>query len=145
MAPRLFLKAGDLLLYQPVTMMETIWCGLTRRPIAHLEVYDGHRYSLASRRETGVGLYPMRLAHLAWVLRPAARLDVEAGRAFVDARRGMSHAQVSAAAAAVGYLRAAGWDVFPGEKSERIAPCQFLELIGKGCSVVYEATAHLDT
>jgi len=147
------------MLYRPSSVFGTLISVKTWHRISHVEVYDGDKNSLASRDGQGVARYPVRLDHLAYVLRATQRLDLTKGRAYFESLKGTPYgwwdllnfvgAPVNAKGIvcspfAAGYLRAAGWNVFPEDPIEKVAPFQFLDLVGKACVVVYEAdTAHL--
>ena len=150
------MKPGDIMLYRPSSLFGALISVKTWHRISHVEVYDGDKCSLASRDGLGVARYPARLDHLAYVLRATQRLDIAKGRAYFERWKGMPYGWLDllnfvgvpvnakgivCSPFAAGYLRAAGWDVFPEDPIEKVAPFQFLDLIGEACVVVYEADA----
>lgn len=149
---KLYLKPGDTLLYRPAGMFGMLICVKTWHRISHVEVYDGNLQSLASRDGLGVSRYPLRLTELAYVLRPTVPLDLVAGRAWFDTMKGTRYGWLDLAnfvglpvnapgivcsPFAAGFYRAAGWDVFPTDSINRIAPFQFLDLLGLELAVAY--------
>ena len=67
------LLPGDHLLYGPgYSIVEHIVCIKTWCWVCHIEIYIGGGRSIASRNMIGVGQYPLRLAQLAYVLRPVS-------------------------------------------------------------------------
>jgi hypothetical protein len=149
---KLYLSPGDTLLYRPQGLFGFFIAAKTWHKIAHVEVYDGQKQSLASRDGIGVGRYPVRLSQLAYVLRPRRRLDLAAGRAWFDTMNGkpygwldlVSFVGLPAIAPgivcspfAAGFYRASGWNVFPVDPIEKVAPFQFLDLVGQDYQVVY--------
>lgn len=77
---REILHAGDVLLYRPRGLFGWLISVKTWSRYAHVEVYDGHDYALASRDGVGVGRYPYRSEDLAAVYRPRVPFDMNAGR-----------------------------------------------------------------
>jgi hypothetical protein len=69
------LKPGDCLLYRPNSIVGWFIAVKTWRRVSHCEVYVGGGMSVAARGPQdgvgGVGLYALRLADLAHVLRPS--------------------------------------------------------------------------
>src|ERR1044072_718685 len=65
-----FLQPGDNLLYKPQGMYGYLIAIKTWHNIAHCECYVGNGQAVASRDGVGVGLYPLREAQLAYILRP---------------------------------------------------------------------------
>ena len=155
------LKAGDIMLFRPTPFH---WKSFytwpfgqmikikTWHPISHVEVYDGQQQSVASRDGQGVGRYPVRLSELAYVLRPQVPLDLSKGHAWFDTMNGTPYGWLDlldfvgapvdrkgivCSPFAAGYLRACGWSVFPTDPINKIAPFQFLDLVGPDCTVAY--------
>lgn len=156
---KLYLQAGDTLLYRPAGVFGWLISVKTWHRISHVEVYDGNYHSLASRDGLGVGRYPIRLSELAYVLRPTAKLDLAAGRRWFDAMKGTKYGWwdlanfvgipvntpgIVCSPFAAGFYRAAGWRVFPVDPINRIAPFQFLDLVGEGYEEIYNPS-DLDT
>lgn len=146
------LKAGDILLYRPKGLFGQIIGIKTWHEIAHVEIYDGLHQSLASRDGLGVDRYSVRLSELAYVLRPKHPLDIGAGRRYFYKMKGTSYGWLDllnfvglpinapgivCSPFAAGFLRACGWPVFPADPIERVAPFQFLDLIGDECQIAY--------
>jgi hypothetical protein len=149
---RLLLKAGDIMLYRPKGLFGQLIRLKTWHSISHVEIYDGGLYSLASRDGLGVDRYPVRLEQLAYVLRAHVRLNLDAGRQYFDSMQGTPYGWLDllnffgfpvrapgivCSPFAAGFLRAAGWNVFPLDPVELVAPFQFLDLVGKYCSTAY--------
>ncbi len=65
-----FIQPGDNLLYKPKGFYGHLIAMKTWHNIAHCECYVGNGQSVASRDGIGVGLYPLREAQLAYILRP---------------------------------------------------------------------------
>jgi hypothetical protein len=74
------LQPGDCLLYRPNSFFGWLIAVKTFNRISHVEVYRGEHLSYASRDGVGVGLYRLRRAQLARVLRPAGPFDNAAAR-----------------------------------------------------------------
>lgn len=153
MAEPIRLRAGDILLYYPAGVFGKLIALKTWHKISHVEIYDGNQKSWASRDGKGVNLYPLRLSELAYVLRPSRRLNLDQGRAYGRSLIGtpygwydllqfvgfsVNRKGIVCSPFAAGLLRAAGWQVFPTDPLEKIAPFQFLDLVGNGCSVAYD-------
>ncbi len=153
MDAKLFLKRGDILLYRPAGSFGWLISIKTWHRISHVEVYDGGRQSVASRDGLGVGRYPLRLSELAYILRPTVPLDLTAAGKWFDSVKGQPYGWLDLAdffglpvdgpgmvcsPFATSYLRAAGWSIFPADPPEKIAPFQFLDLIGPECLVAYD-------
>ena len=148
------LKPGDILLYTPVGIFGKLISIKTWHRISHVEVYDGHQQSVASRDGIGVGRYPIRFSQLGYILRPQVPLNLSAGRAyfasldgtpygwaalldFIDPTDLIKGKGIVCSPFAAGFLRACGWSVFPADPVERVAPFQFLDLVGQSCSIAY--------
>jgi hypothetical protein len=99
-----------------------------------------------------VNRYPIRLSELAYVLRPQVHLDLTAGRAYFDKLKGTPYGwldlfnfvDLPVAAKGIvcspfvaGFYRAAGWNIFPADPICKIAPFQFLDLLGPDYVVAY--------
>lgn len=161
MSPQMLLRAGDILLYRPTPFhMSSFWTWpfgqlisiKTWHHISHVEIYDGNQCSLASRDGKGVGRYPLRLSELTYVLRPQVSLDLIAGRKWFDQMAGTPYGWMDllefvgapvdrkgivCSPFAAGFLRACQWNVFPTDPVVKIAPFQFLDLVGPECSLAY--------
>lgn len=150
---RILLKPGDIFLYRPASAFGKLIALKTWHSISHVELYDGRLKSWASRDGIGVNLYGLRLSQLKYVLRPLVPLDLEKGRAFGRSMLGtpygwldlLQFAAINVNARGIvcspfvaAWLRAAGWDVFPTDPVERVAPFQFLDLVEPGsCEIAY--------
>lgn len=149
---KLYLKPGDTLLYRPAGKFGLLIAVKTWHRISHVEVYDGNLKSLASRDGLGVDRYPLRLSELAYVLRPQVKLDLEAGRKYFDSLKGTPYGWLDLAnfvglpvdrggivcsPFATGFYRAAGWNIFPTDPVNKVAPFQFLDLLGPEYAVAY--------
>lgn len=147
------LAPGDIMLYRPNGIFGRIIQIKTWHNISHVEIYDGRQLSLASRDGKGVDRYPVRLSELAYVLRPTVPLDLVKGRAYFDSMKGTPYGWVDlldfagfnvdkkgivCSPFATGFLRAAGWNVFPTDPINKVSPFQFLDLIGGGCVLAYD-------
>ena len=64
------LQPGDLILYAPSSLYGKLIAIKTWHSISHCELFTGNGQSAASRDGVGVGLYPLRTDHAAYVLRP---------------------------------------------------------------------------
>lgn len=150
---KLQLRQGDVLLYRPVGIFGRLIQVKTWHSISHVEVYDGNLQSVASRDGEGVDRYPLRVSELAYVLRPNVLMDFNAGHRYFDTMKGTPYGWFDLLAFvgvthnfrgivcspfATGYLRACGWNVFPLDPIDKIAPFQFLDLVGPECSIAYE-------
>lgn len=156
MVSKLSLRPGDILLYRPAGLFGQIIRIKTWHNISHVEIYDGSYQSVASRDGIGVGRYPLRLSQLTYVLRPEVPLDLAKGHTYFDAMNGTRYGWLDLIAFvglpakapgivcspfAAGYLRACGWNVFPTDPIEKIAPFQFLDLVLEPeCCIVYDPT-----
>lgn len=149
---KLKLRAGDVLLYRPNGIFGRLIQAKTWHAISHVEVYVGGFESVASRDGQGVGRYPLRVSELAYVLRPQAALDLPAGLKYFDRVKGTPYGWLDLLAFygvtknfrgiicspfATEFLRACGWNVFPTDRAEDIAPFQFLDLVGPECVIAY--------
>lgn len=153
MDTKLYLREGDIMLYRPKKFFGWLIATKTWHKISHVEVYDGNFQSLASRDGQGVGRYPLRLSELAYVLRPSVPLDLAKGRAYFESMKGTPYGWcdlvdflgfsldttgIVCSPFAAGFLRAAGWHVFPTDPINKVAPFQFLDLVGAGCEIAYD-------
>lgn len=73
---------GDVLLYSGHGIMSRLIQTKTFSHYSHCEGYIGQNQSVASRDGIGVGLYSLREADLALVLRPIAHFDLTAAMAW---------------------------------------------------------------
>lgn len=150
------LRAGDCLLYAPSSVFGAIISVKCWHAISHVEVYNGHGESLASRdpdrwlpKPTGGGVsaYPLRSDHLAAILRPVPALRWTAAREWFKGVKGQGYdwlgllrfswrseyvpAKFTAnkmfcSEFATRLYRAAGFDPFPREDADAVAPFEFL-------------------
>lgn len=158
---QLLLKQGDILLYKPMGfswkhpmgwVFGQLISAKTWHRVSHVEIYDGNENSLASRDGQGVGRYNFRRSELTYVLRPTVKLDFTAGEKWFDTMKGTPYgwldlavfvgvpidkAGIVCSPFAAAYLRACGWDVFPADPINKIAPFQFLDLTCSECVIVY--------
>jgi len=128
--------------------------------ICHCETFYCPGYSLASRDGQGVGIYPFRRTQLLYVLRPVVgppdswitRADewalslrgTPAGRygwlellgffGFHVRSQGMICSQF-----VTEYIRRWGWNIFPTEDADAVAPFEFLLLASNGMEILYDA------
>lgn len=146
------LKSGDILLYRPSGLFGRLIAVKTWHAISHVEIYAGIQRSFASRDGLGVDHYPVRTQDLAYVLRPQVLLDFVGGVEWFEQHKGApygwldllnfigvpidSHGMVCSSFAA-GFLRACDWDIFPTDPINRVAPFQFLDLVGPQCVIAY--------
>lgn len=150
---KLYLKPGDILLYRPASVFGWLITVKTWHRISHVEVYDGVGQSWASRDGLGVARYPLRISQLAYVLRPQVPLDLAAARQWATTMAGTPYGWLDLAnfvnvpvrsrgivcsPFVTSFERAAGWHIFPEDPPEKIAPFQFLDLIGEECAVAYD-------
>ena len=149
------LVEGDILLYHPSGVFGHLIAVKTWHRVSHVEIYVGAAQSVASRDGVGVGQYPLRLAQLAFALRPRVPLNWTAGLAYFESMKGQPYGWwdlfefvgapvnrkgIVCSPFAAGLLRACGWPVFPTDPIEKVAPFQFLDLIEPGvCDLVYDA------
>lgn len=149
---KLCLRAGDILLYRPAGIFGRLIQVKTWHSISHVEIYVGGFESVASRDGKGVDRYPLRLSELAYVLRPNVRLTLSDGLTYFAAWKGAPYGWLDLLAFfgitanfkgivcspfAAGFLRACGWNVFPADRVEDVAPFQFLDLVGPQCAIAY--------
>jgi hypothetical protein len=158
------LQPGDIMLYHPpVYQWKKFWninifskaiAIKTWHNISHVEIYDGNNMSWASRDGKGFDHYPVRTTELAYVLRPLRKLNLAVGRSWATSMIGTPYGWLDllnfvgapvdkkgivCSPAAAGYLRACGWNVFPMDPINKIAPFQFLDLVEDGvCEKIYE-------
>lgn len=152
MGGTMYWKAGDILLYRPKGIFGRIIQIKTWHRISHVEIYAGQRLSYASRDGVGVDVYPYRLTELAYVLRPVPKLDLVKMQAYAVSMKGTPYGWadlldfadldvdrkgIICSAYATELLRAGGWNVFPADPSRKIAPFQFLDLVGDGVEIAY--------
>jgi len=114
----------------------------------------GAPMSLASRDKIGVGRYLTRMSKLRYVLRTKRTLDLFAAREWFKTVDGQPYGWedllyfagltvftqtgMVCSPFAAKYLQMAGWKIFPTDPVEKIAPFQFLDLVGDECSIVYD-------
>jgi hypothetical protein len=139
------LRPGDALLYRPSDFVGVCIALKTWTWLSHVEVYDGHCMSMAAR-SSGVNRYPTRTDHLAYVLRPRARIDFpRAERWFNDTARGQGYDlkgflcfylaakhgernRMFCSEFATRWYRKAGMDPFSQWiDADHVAPAQFLQ------------------
>lgn len=134
------LQAGDVLLYRGSGLFGWLIRLKTWHDVGHVEVYVGHRQSVASRDGKGVDLYPLRTAGLITVCRPKLPVDVLAGLTWFHGMRGTPYGWLDLAnflgltvdkrgivcsPFATLFCRAEGLDPFNGEPANDIAPFEF--------------------
>lgn len=139
------LRPGDCLLYRPHGIIGWVIAIKTWHLVAHVEVYEGDGFSLASRDGIGCNRYRLRTAELCRVLRPTGRIDMASGVAwFEKVARGQKYDFAALArflwpggtdtdrdrqicsSFAARFYRAAGYPLFAAtEDADRIAPFQF--------------------
>jgi hypothetical protein len=137
------LQVGDVLLYRGRGLYSW-FIGLKtwHFNVSHVEVYVGDLQSAASRDGKGVGLYPVRLSDLAYVLRPAVPFQPRAAMWwFYKEANGLSYGWsdllqfvglningkgMVCSPFATEFLRAGAVPVFNKEPALKIAPFQFL-------------------
>ena len=143
-------KPGDCLLYSPKGFFGWVIATKTWHHVAHVEIFNGGTLaaaaSFASRDGIGVGRYPLRTSELAYVLRPRKMLDLACANRWFERVKGTRYGWLELAnfvglplhgggifcsQFAAGYYRAAGLDLFPEDPPEKIAPFQFLDLVGE--------------
>lgn len=144
---------GDIMLFKPTSLFGQLIRIKTWHNVSHVEIYRGAGQSDASRDGIGVGTYPVRTSGLVWVLRPKVPLDIVKGLTYTEELMGTPYGWVDllnfagiplnrrgivCSPFAAGWLRAAGWDVFPEDPIECVAPFQFLDLVGDECGVAYD-------
>lgn len=74
------LAPGDVLLYGGIGWVNRLIQLKTWSRYSHVEIYDGHGWSLASRNGIGVGRFPLRTEGLLTVLRLRVAFDMDALR-----------------------------------------------------------------
>jgi len=136
------LLPGDVLLYKPKGLYGWLIRVKTWHPIAHVEIDMGDGMSAASRDGKGPGYYPNRFTDLAYVLRPRVPFDLAAAKRYVDSTIGLPYGWadllnfigvtidargIVCSPFATEVLRAGGVPVFNSERSNLIAPFQFLD------------------
>lgn len=84
-------QPGDVLLYRPRGLFGWLIAVKTWSRWAHVEVYDGGGYSLASRDGIGVGRYPLRLDGLGEVYRLRVGCNWFAARAWFESVKGQPY------------------------------------------------------
>jgi len=145
-------QPGDCLLYRPTGFFGRLIAIKTWHPLSHVEVYVGKGVSVASRDGEGVGYYPLRLEQLAYVLRPTVPLDLAAGLRYARRMTGTPYGWMDllnfvgvnvdskgivCSPFATEFYRACGWNCFPQDQANDIAPFQFTSLIGAGLSLIW--------
>jgi hypothetical protein len=140
------LQPGDHLLYSPTGFFGLLIAVKSWHKIAHIEVYVGNGSSIASRDGVGVGLYPFREDDLAYILRPNQPIDLEKGLAWFRTVQGQGYDWLGLLRFAwrseyvpekahenkqfcsefvTRFDRQMGFDPFPREDADAIAPFQF--------------------
>lgn len=134
------LLPGDCLLYRPSGVFGWIIKAKTWHAISHVEVWDGHGQSWASRDGLGVNLYPNRLADIDTVMRPRMPVDLDTARRWAASMIGTPYGWgdllefvnvthdfkgIVCSPFATEWYRAGGLDPFNGEDSAKIAPFEF--------------------
>lgn len=151
------LSPGDIMLFRPQSFFGSLIAIKTWHKISHVELYDGQQMSLASRDGLGVGKYPVRTSGLSYVLRPApGLLDMSRVRTYFLSLEGTPYGWLDlldfmgvpvdrrgivCSPFVAGCLRAGGWNVFPTDVANKVAPFQFLDLVGAVCGIAYDRTS----
>lgn len=145
------LQVGDCLLYAPVGFYGWVIATKTWHKVAHCEVYSAVDRSWASRDGQGVDWYPTRTSQLTAVLRPTAKLDLDKANRWAVSKMGTPYGWLEllnfvgvpvhrggmfCSQFLVEYYRAGGWEIFPYEESNQVAPFEFLDLVGEGFTEV---------
>jgi hypothetical protein len=153
------LKPGDCLLYRPSGVFGRIIAIKTWHRISHVEVFIGtstitdqtEYTSVASRDGKGVNFYQTRTSELAYILRPQASLDLAAGIRYARRLVGTPYGWtdllnfigfsidakgIVCSPFATGFYRACGFNIFPTDDINKIAPFQFLDLVGHGFEII---------
>jgi hypothetical protein len=76
------LQPGDCLLYAATGTFGRLISWITWHPVGHVEIYIGNGRSVAARNGIGVNQYPLRLADLIRVRRPAQPFHLPAALAW---------------------------------------------------------------
>jgi hypothetical protein len=136
----MILRPGDVLLYKATSVYGRIIAVKTWHPIAHVEVYVGNGFSVASRDGQGTGQYPVRTSDIAVVCRPPNSFDLGAARRWFLAQPHRDYGWldllqftgwnvntngVVCSPFATEFLRAGHFDPFNGEPAPKIAPFEF--------------------
>ena len=147
------LSPGDIMLYKPTSLFGQLIRIKTWHNVSHVEIYRGNGRSYASRDGLGVNDYPVRTQGLIYVLRPKIPLDLVKGDRYFGRMMGTPYGWVDlldfigcsfdtqgivCSPFAAAWLRACGWNVFPEDPVTKIAPFQFLDLVGDACAVAYD-------
>ncbi len=144
-ATYLDLREGDCLLYGQSDLFGALTCLKTWSDTAHVEIYAGAGYSVASRNGKGVGRYFTRYDQLLHVLRPKTEFNHDAAQGwfyreacgqkydwlgllcFTLAVKQGAPDKMFCSEFAAKYYRAGGFDPFhPGWHADKIAPGNFL-------------------
>jgi hypothetical protein len=141
------LKPGDCLLYKPDGLFGALISIKTWHKISHVEVYAGYGRSAASRDGEGVGFYEVRTDGLAHILRPTRSLDIACGLRYTRRSSNTPYGWLDllnfigmnvdtkgivCSAFATEFYRNCGWNVFPTDRANDVAPFEFLNLVGNG-------------
>ena len=142
-----YLLPGDCLLYKPSSLFGQIIRIKTWHNVAHCEVYAGNAASWASRDGLGVASYPLRTDQLVYVLRPTVPLNLTAATAWATSVSGTKYGWLEllnfvglpinaggmfCSQFLTEYYRHAGWTMFIEDPPSRVAPFEFLNLVGAG-------------
>lgn len=140
-------RAGDCLLYSPSSIFGAVISVKTWHAISHVEIAISPSESVASRDGQGVSRYPLRTDHLAAVLRPTVPLDLSTALNWFESVRGQGYDwlgllrfswrseyvpskltanKMFCSEFATRFYRQAGFDPFPREDADAVAPFQFL-------------------
>ena len=87
----LLAQPGDALLYSTNDQVDYGIELKTGGPVAHIEIYEGNEFSLASRNGVGVNRYSYRVDGLTAILRPMGVLDIEAATAWFETVKGEAY------------------------------------------------------
>lgn len=146
------LQQGDCLLYKPRGLFGWVIATKTWHQVAHCEVYSGQMRSWASRDGLGVNWYPTRTTDLAAILRPTKKYNYQAADWWANDKCGTPYGWLEllnfigiahqnggmfCSQFVTEYYRRAGWlTLFPYEASNKVAPFEFLDLVGEGFTEV---------
>src|SRR5258708_6530968 len=76
------------MLFGPASVFGWLIRFKTWHRVSHVEVYMGNGLSAASRDVKGVARYPVRIDHIAMILRPTIPFNMESANKYVDSMTG---------------------------------------------------------
>lgn len=139
-------QPGDCLLYKPTGLFGWIISAKTWHWISHIEIYTGDGQSVASRDGKGVGLYPVREDKLVYILRPNQLFNLPKAMEWFNLVNGQGYDWLGllrfswrksyvpenltankqfCSEFATRFYRNGGFDPFPREDADAIAPFQY--------------------